>query len=243
MAIITVQEIRDEGVTVSEASDPRVQAAIDEVDVELEELTGNFFEVRTLTYKLDGRGHSILKLPAPCISITSVKILNPDGTLFDTLVAADYYVFNRHLTQRLRNPDDRRYPRIELTPSGYSRPGLVNDVFASGRFNYFPANPFAVEVAGKFGWTDYSASVADGVTPPRIKRAAKLMVIARLPKMTDYGAREDGQRWRLTSERTRDQGYTRKVGGPLGEIGPITGDPEIDSILVDYMPGPAMGAP
>lgn len=243
MALITVADIRAEGVTTSEADDPRVQAAIDEVEIEIEELTGNFFEPRVLTYKLEGRGHKVLKVPAPIISITSVKILNPDGTVFDTLVAADYFIYNRHLTQRLRNPDDRRYPRIELTPSGYSRPGLINDVFANGRFNYFPAHPMAVEVVGKFGWTDWSSGNADGVTPARIKRAAKLMVLPKLPKMTDYSAREDAQRWRISSESTREQGYTRKVGGSLGEIGPITGDPEIDALLVDYLSSPGMGAP
>lgn len=246
MALITVDDIRAEGVTVGEADNVRVQAAIDEVTEEITALTGNIFEPLTMTLKLDGRGSKILRLPHPVISITSVQILSSDGSVYDTLTAGtDFVVYNRHLTERLLNPDDRRYPRLEIQPGGYSRPGLVNDfgAVAFGRWAYFPAAPQAIKVVGKFGWTDYSATNADGVTPARIKRAAKLMVLPKLPKLTDYAAREDTQRWRITGERTREQSYTRKIGGSLGEVGPYTGDPEIDNILADYQKPMALGAP
>lgn len=249
MAIVTVEDIRAEGVTEAEADDDRVQDAIDEATDQVESITGYFFEAQERTYQLDGRDSPILLLPAPIILIDSVTILNPDGSVFDTLTAGeDFVVYNRHLTQRLINPDDRRYPKIELTPSGYSRPGLVNDVFAAGRFSYFPATPMSVEVVGTFGWTDYAAPEEEGgdvigVTPRRIKRAVRLLVLKLIPRLTDIEAREEQERWRLTGERTREQSYTRKVGGSSGEVGPFTGDPAIDDILIDFMRPPAMGAP
>lgn len=255
MSIITVQDMRDEGVTEAYASNARVQDAIDEAMLELTDLTGNIFEPTMLTLLLDGRDSKVLRMPHPICSITSVAIINSDGSVYDTLTAGlDFVAYNRHLTEQLRNPDDRRYPRLEVQPTAYSRPGLVNDVFAlmSGRWAYFPKAPQAVRVIGVFGWTDYSATVdpahpsnllyPNGVTPKRIKRAMKMMVLPKLPKITDYAAREDTQRWRLTGERTREQSYTRKIGGSLGEVGPITGDSELDAILIDFLAPPQMGA-
>jgi hypothetical protein len=68
----------------------------------------------------------------------------------------------------------------------------------------------------------------------------KLLALRELPRMTDVDRREDAQRrWRLTSERTRDQSYTLEA---LPLTGAFTSDPEIDNILVAFVRPADFGA-
>jgi hypothetical protein len=61
-----------------------------------------------------------------------------------------------------------------------------------------------------------------------------------LPLLGSADQREDAQRrYRLTSERTRDQSYTLEA---LKLHGAFTGDPEIDNILVAFVRPADVGA-
>jgi hypothetical protein len=61
-----------------------------------------------------------------------------------------------------------------------------------------------------------------------------------LPLLGHVDAREDAQRrFRITSERTRDQSYTLEA---LRLHGAFTGDPEIDNILAAFSRPPDLGA-
>lgn len=73
-AYITLQDIRDEGVAVAEASDARVNAAIAEVSRRAETICGTWFEARTKTLTLDGNGRNRIMLPQPCITLTSATL-------------------------------------------------------------------------------------------------------------------------------------------------------------------------
>jgi hypothetical protein len=90
-----------------------------------------------------------------------------------------------------------------------------------------------------FGYTEPDGSPA-GRTPEMIRHATKLLVMRDLPLLASTDQREDAQRrFRLTSERTRDQSYTLEA---LKLHGAFTGDPEIDNILVAFVRPPDLGA-
>jgi hypothetical protein len=79
-----------------------------------------------------------------------------------------------------------------------------------------------------------------GRTPELIRHVIKLLVSREIPTMTDSSVREERQkRWRIVSERTRDQGYNLE---PLHGQGGFSGDPEIDAILASYQRAPQLGS-
>jgi hypothetical protein len=109
--------------------------------------------------------------------------------------------------------------------------GLSSLVWPRGQQN--------VTVQGIFGYTEPDGSPT-GRTPELIRHATKLLVLRELPLLADIDAREDAQkRYRLTSERTRDQSYTLEA---LRLHGAFTGDPAIDNILVAFARPPDFGA-
>lgn len=96
-----------------------------------------------------------------------------------------------------------------------------------------------ITVRGAFGYTEADGSPA-GRTPELIRHVTKLLVMRELPLLTKQDRREDAQRrWRLTSERTRDQSYTLAA---LRLSGEFTGDPEIDTLLAAFARPPDLGA-
>lgn len=59
----SAQDLRDEGVTLTEASDARLIALIAEATDTIDRLTGWFFEPRARTLRVDGRGRKSITLP------------------------------------------------------------------------------------------------------------------------------------------------------------------------------------
>ncbi|MDI3548133.1 MAG: hypothetical protein PWR10_1785 [Halanaerobiales bacterium] len=99
MAYCTVQEIRDEGITSEQATDPRLTTLIDLATVYIDGITRQWFEPRTITITLDGNDGEVLYLPVFPIEVVGVTV---DGQA----VIDDYKVYNRFF------PDDRRNPKI-----------------------------------------------------------------------------------------------------------------------------------
>jgi hypothetical protein len=127
-------------------------------------------------------------------------------------------VYNRHITQGLMLPDDRQNPRIRLG---------------------FPCGARNVRVTGLFGYTEPDGSPT-GTTPLLIREACKRLVVREIPLLADTGRREDvRQRYRILQERTREQSYTLDR---LAHPGALTGDPDIDDILVQFMRPADLGA-
>ena len=127
-------------------------------------------------------------------------------------------VYNRHITQGLMLPDDRQNPRIRLG---------------------FPCGARNVRVTGLFGYTEPDGSPT-GTTPLLIREACKRLVVREIPMLADAGRREDArQRYRIVQERTREQSYTLDK---LAHPGALTGDPDIDDILVQFMRPADLGA-
>jgi len=223
----SVEDMRDEGVpsTGSAAvSDDRLTTLIQRASRLIDMYTGRWFESRSMTFTLDGKNALLLLLEQPIIRIDSVKI---EGVTMDS---ADYIVYNRHITENLTAPDDRENPKIEV-----SQP-LENEFLFKMGLTWFPRGQLNVEVSGLFGYTDYDGSET-GATPLAITEACKLMVIREIP--VKYGADptdETTSSWRITSQRTRDQSISYANPISLGRqgVGPYTGDPRIDNILVRY---------
>ena len=77
-----------------------------------------------------------------------------------------------------------------------------------------------------------------------IEHATKLLVMRNLPGLTDTDKREDAKdAWRVIERRTRDQQIKYGFDSARASIvGGMTGDPEIDSILVRFLRPVHMGA-
>lgn len=224
-----IADLRAEGVPVSVISDVDLQAAIDRATTMVDFYTGQWFAPRSRTFTLDGRNAPTMFLGIPIISITSLTV-DDLGLLPD-----EYVIYNRHLTENLVNPDDRENPRVELEQP---REGTILYRQTSGR-RLFPRGERNVELVGEFGYTDYDGT-ATGTTPPLICHVTKLLVMREMWRMFDQSDDRDDaarRRW-ITKLKTRDQeiGYSAPTGGNMGRqgVGPFTGDPEIDTILMQY---------
>jgi hypothetical protein len=230
----SIADLRDEGVTDRDASLDRLVTLVAMATRYIEEVTERFFEARYQSFRLDGKDSEDLLLPEPVIAVEQVRIVSP------WIVGGVWYpgainVYNRHLSMGLVKPDDRDDPRISLVRIAVPptlRPGFLSDLI-------FPRGTQNVEVKGVFGYTDVDGSTTGG-TPRLLREVCKRLVVRELPRLRDVDAREDAQkRYRLTQERTRDQGYTLEA---LKLHGVFTGDPEIDGLLVMFKRPGDLGA-
>jgi hypothetical protein len=233
-AYAAVFDLRAEGIAEADASDARLEQLLAQASRYIERVTGRFFEPRVQELTVDGTGGRVLPLGHPIISIDAVIIDASPFSAGDTPVDPTVYrVYNRHLTQGLFLPDDRDNPKLELLYGD----GPVG-ALGLGSFRW-PRGQQNITVQGTFGYTEPDGSPM-GKTPELIRHATKLLVMRQLPLLANADEREDAQRrFRLTSERTRDQSYTLEA---LRLHGAFTGDPEIDNILVAFVRPPDCGA-
>jgi hypothetical protein len=233
----TVEEMRAEGVTVAEISDADLAVKIAIASQQIDRFTGRWFEARTLTIHVDGRGRRMLLLDIPIIQIGKVQI---ESDLYGgTDVDASYYkVYNRHLTEGLLLPDDRNNPKIELIEMDRTFYESV-PLFQAGLA--WPRGTQNIRIEGVFGYTDPDGTFT-GKTPDLIRHACKLMTLRYIPKLTDMTRDEALKRGWLTSERTSQQSISWSAPRSLGLATGYTGDPEIDQILVQYARPPVFGA-
>ena len=233
---VSVAEVRDEGLTSTDADDARVVVAIARATAMIDRVTGQWFEPRTRTFRLDGRPGEDIRMDVPIVAVTALSILEESIDL-------DYtWVYNRHLTQGLLAPDDRGNPRI----------GWRDDYDLYGYRLLEQARRFRrgfqrVTVAGVFGYTELDSSLTPGETssgsqvpadygdtPALIKYACLRLVLKyAFPAMSSDGD-DLAMRKRLIEERTADQLY--RLADPSEEDASfgITGDREVDGILKMY---------
>lgn len=210
-AWVSLAEARAEGFSSVSFSDSRVEDAIEETEEYFEQVLRNWFDVRTLTLKLNGSGRDTLLLQHPIISISSVSV---NGTALS--VADDLVIFNRHLSG-LKSPDDRDNPKI-MKKSGIFPVGLQN-----------------VTVVGSFGYRDYDASEATGKVPRPLKRAVFLWLRRSLEQAGGPYAADAWRNHNLKKITTR--GQSLEFGGHRdgNEVtGVLTGDVEIDRLIARY---------
>ena len=207
-----VADLRAEGVTESAASDARLLALIDQATRTIDRVTGWFFEPRTLTLHMDGRCAPSIEPPVPPIRLTRLTL---DGR--DLSLAPEALVV-------VGAPIGPRFTAPRLTRTH-------RRIFRRGEGN--------VIAEGRWGFTEEDGT-PEGRTPLAIRRAAMLLVIRDLAQLTDDASFEARQRTRLVEEHTRDQSY-RLDGAPKSPL-LLVGDPEIDTLLADYVRPPGLGA-
>lgn len=234
-----VADVRAEGITVTQASDARVQSAIFLASRFIDQATNRWFEPRARTVLVDGSATPALFLDMPIVGITSVK---EDGALIPT---TDFKIYNRHLSQGLLNPDDRNNPKLEFF-GGDSLIGTSARALLDRRF-WRPGQQ-NIEINGIFGFTDVpsgSSTSTEGITPPLISRLCVLLALRNIFPATSDDAISQQVASRLVEERTRDQSYKLGRGridtiGQPGSATAWTDDPEINTLLDMYRAPPVV---
>lgn len=94
-----------------------------------------------------------------------------------------------------------------------------------------------IEAAGLWGYTEADGT-ALGRTPRDIRRACMLLVLRTLHPLADAASADVRNRWRIIEERTRDQSYRLTPSAPSS----LSGDPDVDAILLRYQRPSGLGA-
>jgi hypothetical protein len=226
-------DMRAEGVLATggaAVSDQRLQLGIYLASQFIERITGRYFEPRALSLTLDGRGSKSVLLRDPIIGLASIEFASSLSMLENLDPNANNYkVYNRHL-RGLLNPDDRLNPRVELFGLEDYPLSMTLETLR------FPRGTQNVRLHGVFGYTEADGTPFGG-TPILLRHVAKMLTLRHLPKLTDGdGRRAARDDWRVTEEKTREQSISYALFVSKGSsVGAITGDPEIDSILLLHM--------
>ena len=117
MSYCTVEDLRAEGVSEEDYSDEQLGRLIEASSEFIDRVTGQWFELREKTIRLDGRGGRNLVLPVFLSEAHCVKV--------DHEEISDYVLYNRM--------EDRAYPKI-FRCAGWPR-GRMN-VEVSGQWGY-----------------------------------------------------------------------------------------------------------
>jgi hypothetical protein len=150
---------------------------------------------------------------------------------------SSFEVSNRHLTGWDRTGEDQANPCIRYGQDEDFSAVLEEGCFPQGRAN--------VKVWALLGYTEIGSGdqvgetaddsqipISYGHTPEDIRRACLLLAIRYMLTIDDADALRD--RARVTSESNRDQSYTMTAwAGASSDYG-MTGDVEVDTILMRY---------
>ena len=175
----TVPDFRDEGVTQARASDARLTALIEEASAVVNRITGQFFNPREMTLRMDGRGTRAVEPPYPPIVLTGLTINE----------------------RRLSLEKEKVLIVGAPVGPGFSAPriSLERGVFHLGVEN--------VVAEGIWGFTEDDGTPY-GRTPLAVRRACMLLVMRMLPVMANTQEAADAKNaWRIIEEKTRDQSY------------------------------------
>lgn len=237
-----IVDVRDEGIAVADASDDRVARTLAKASRSIERITSRRFGQFYQQLELDGHGGKEILIGEPIIGIDQVQITWPGVNVSSPNVYGvdEVFVYNRHLTQNLFDPDDRNSPKIAFQRYNWDlgreieyRPTFPTYYFARGRQN--------VHLNGLFGYTEPDGSPTGGI-PPLIQQVAMLIALRGVLPRTSSSAVAASRI--ILEERTRDQSVKYAKPGDVGESsqGPYYGDQEIDNILLMYSAPPGLGA-
>jgi hypothetical protein len=161
---ITVQDVRDAGLSAVDYPETQVVAAIELWQRFLERACRQWFNARTLTFQVDGNDSDTLYLGVPIISIDYLKL----NSATDELDTAYYTVYSSN-----SYPDDRGNPCIKLLSPTESR-NIYTGPLSSGKMKFRKGRKNQ-EIKGTFGYVE-----SDGQTPKLISRALLLLVCEKL---------------------------------------------------------------
>jgi hypothetical protein len=187
MAYITVQDVRNEGVAITDYDDAKVTDRIALAQSFIERVLGCFYEKRdSFVLTLDGTGHDLLWLPVPPISTTAITEILLDDV---AVVSTDYRVIMPSF------PDGRKNPKLKMI-SGWWTKGGAN-----------------VQITGSFGYVDTTLVEGTPVysTPAEAKRLCMLITLWALPQLNDAEARRSA---RIVEESLGSYRYRLSEGDP-----------------------------
>lgn len=241
---VTLDDMRDEGYTSSDVTDAQIRRGASIANRIIDAQTNQWFEPRAHTFLLDGRGKSKMFLDVPIIAITAISVDESAVTMdFDTIK-----IYNRHLTQKLLNPDDRFNPMLTYDESYWQ------NIFGVSQKTEYLAGSFYkgvqnISITGYFGFTELTpgAPVGEtdtnsqvplsyGETPELIKYAARRLCVKHMYPLAKqakgYGT-DLSMMSHVRERKNRDQSI--KFGGVDVASSSLTGDPEVDEILAGFM--------
>lgn len=203
MAYITVDDLRNEGVTDPPYSKEHLETRITLACRHVDMLTGCFYEPTAAhVVILDGTGHDLLFLPYPPTStsaITTIEVASHslDGTTWTDVGSGGWEVV------------------MPLHPDGRFNPKIVNLLgnWREGKRNY--------RLTGEFGFVE-----ADKSVPPGIKELALRIAIWDMPEFADVAGQKAD---RIIEEELRD--YSYKLADPLALSKGYFNDPRIDNLV------------
>lgn len=227
--------------------------AIQRATALIEQITSRTFGHEYKVLDVDGRGGPLVQLEEVIVGLTDVAFTFTTFTPADLPIEeGDLRVYNRHIRQRLFDPDDRNDPRVEFlrTPvDRFPRSQLLGDVDIMSSNVGFIDSQQNVKLRGMWGYTDPDDSPF-GKVPDLIKEAAMRLTaryIEPLWKQLGGAGQHQAAAGPITMEKTLDQQVrfsdVAASGGGAGAFsGAFTGDPEIDQILAQYMKSPTFRA-
>lgn len=246
----TIAEMRAEGFQDPPHSDARVQASIDRAVGLIDRICGQRFDPYYAVVRLNvEKAYDEHHLDIPIAALWKIAEEDQDLTLSDILV------FNRHLTSGLTNPDDRRHPQIAW---GHDREGAV--ILGSRSLAYqvgagrFLRGRKTLRLWGVWGFTELGPAdmvgetaegsqipLSYGTTPAEINYACMLLAADYLGRLAD-GDTDASVAARVISEKTRDQSYTLQARPDEEATYGMTGNTEVDNILMRYVAPLRVGA-
>jgi len=247
---VSVKDMRDEGVDESAYDDDRVIQTIKLAESFVERVTGRWFYPRHLSLRVDGTGSDVLPVGPAIITIEEVRVLYEPAAGYPSI---DYNeidvgairIYNRHLTQGLREPDDREAPKLvfedyDLATVAKWWKGSQN-VVLTGYFGYTQLGPYD-EVGETAEYSQVPLNY--GSCPPEIKDAVKRIVALWLPQRADLDSIDDStRRYDIARIKTRDQEiqYSARASAGSSRVSWATGDPNIDVLLAAFRRPPSLG--
>lgn len=224
----TIADVRAEGYAALAYPDARVQEAIDQATATIDDVCGQTFAPRRRRVSLDvdpDTGEAFLD--APCCAVWQAWDAEDQE-----MPRTDLVIYNRHLTEGLRAPDDRRNPRVALRRELYTPA-------------YLTAGRRQLVLDGVFGYTDLDGVPGEtargsqipltyGRTPLAIRRACLLLAVDLLATLAAGGSTAQSAS-RVISEKTKDQSYTLQALPAAATTWGLTGNAEADGLLQNFM--------
>ena len=233
MALITISDFRfQENFKKVPPEDAKLKELIKYWQSWIEQVTGNYFEKKSISFYMDGNDSEMLHLAIPIITITHLRI--NDST---TDLPTDEYVV---YSGRTPPNDDRQNPKIVLKQN-YRR-NIFTDTpivptlgqVSKRRFLRGERNQY---IEGEFGYLE-----ADDSVPQPIIRALKRLVLKDANAIAGGNTVLDTvDKSRLISQTTDKHSY--KLSASSGSGVSLTGDQEVDKILSAYRAPAAMAVP
>lgn len=225
---VSIQDLRDEGITEAMLSDSRALALIQLYERYVDQMTGQWFYPRDLEMILDGNGSKLLQLGVPIIRLDELYL--NDGAV--ALEANFYTVYNRIV------PDDRRNPRIKLNDVARAGSDFYS-MMVTGSASMFERGQQNQKLVGCFGFVE-----ADGTAPTLIKYATKKLISMHTTKLgTGGGSSSAGPVVEEWTDRHRIRYSEKGLGSGSSSGMSGTGDPELDLILSQYRRPTIIAAP